>query len=575
MATQAQGHTIDRLIDHWDDPGLLAMHLQRTCEPSRDRPMDPVIITSRAQLLKARIRHLERARTSLAPHRNDSLDTELAGLRFKRKILLWLMFPVNDLPPEILTTIFHMVLDSSESPQQSIMHRLNLTWVCQYWRQVSINDKLFWNVIWFRDRPPFTRSLTWVERAGTAPLEIRIDEAVRRVGETVDPPKLTKVDINALLDKLLVKVATIRTLVVVVDGWGTALAALEKMHNAGEPPSLERFEIHRSGPPKTFPPSPDDLPLQPWPEEGKAPIPLCNMPRLRWLAIRGLSIDWPRSSLSDLTTISLRHLSMYASPSLDRWREVLASCPRLYRLSLDAAGPVFRGVDTPVLGPPVELAYLRDVLLADLSSSYVDYILKNISAPHVASLTVMNMVSEDVGPLFETFIGRFPELRLLAMYSLSIHTTDENLRRFARFLDTIRHLQGLRISNMPKLVPSAFLEDPREYRQVQPIASGKEQPDKEVFCPDLRWLAMHHQDVTSVISFAKGRRKMNVPLHKLYYPVENSEVTGSKLACLRELFDEVEIHSERYIYVDEEKMMHRELLMAAGLEDDVAFEDVW
>ncbi|THH33462.1 hypothetical protein EUX98_g744 [Antrodiella citrinella] len=564
------------LLDKWDDPGLLSVHLQHTKEPSLERPLDVVVLKARAQILKARIRSLQHTHDALAPRHNVTVDTELAGSRFKRKILLWLTFPINDLPPEILATIFHMVLNASESPQQAVLHRLRMTWVCNYWRHVAINDKLFWNVIWFRDSPPFARSLTWVDRAGTAPLDIRIDERQREEEETEDP-KLTREEVSELMDALLAKVGTIRTMVIVLGTWAGSLAAMEKFSHAGEPSSLERFELHRSGLHSysglaVHPVVPQD------PDESHDPIVLCGgvAPRLRWLVINGISLDWYRSPLSDLTTLDLRRIEMSDCPPLPRWLEILEGCPRLYRLSLDAAGPKWLASDVPSPRPPVELPYLREVFVGDCSLAYASFIFKYLSAPGLVCLTMMNMFSECFGPLFEALIGQFPLVRILALYHIAMYATDYNISRVTRLLESMPHIEYLKVSKVPPLVLNAFLEDPRNHRRAS-VLSEDPQPSEEdpvVVCPDLHVLTVHEQD-KSIVRFTSGRKSLGSPIRKTYFSPINLILTTQEFEDLRSSVIDIEPLTELIVLTPEEQVIHKEMLVSAELENDELYGDAW
>ena len=74
-----------------------------------------------------------------------------------------------------------------------------------------------------------------------------------------------------IMDKLLLKIRTIRTLVIMVDTWQPALVVLDKLRDCDDlPERMERFELHRTG--------------RPWlwvgpmlrPEKTSAPVPFCD-----------------------------------------------------------------------------------------------------------------------------------------------------------------------------------------------------------------------------------------------------------------------------------------------------------
>src|SRR6202030_2282743 len=106
----------------------------------------------------------------LAPTINDGLEVTYTELRVKRDMVYWRIFRINELPTEILANIFRYVVWSSPKPHVGVKFRLWITWVCRHWRRIAISDFTLWNAIWIRDVPPHEQSLTWFERAGTAPL---------------------------------------------------------------------------------------------------------------------------------------------------------------------------------------------------------------------------------------------------------------------------------------------------------------------------------------------------------------------------------------------------------------------
>ncbi|KAH8099357.1 hypothetical protein BXZ70DRAFT_943375 [Cristinia sonorae] len=559
-------------LDTWNDPGLLATYLRKTKEPSGDRGVDPQSIRARAAYLRRRIEDLERVRSQLEPARLGLVDTELASARFKHKIALWLMFPINQLPPEILALIFHFVLNSSDGPHQAVWHRLVITWVCRYWRDVAINDKLFWNIIWFRDRPPYTRSLAWVDRAGSALLEIRIDEMKRRAGETEDPPKLTREQVNAVMDALLAKVSTLRTLVMVVHTRPAALAVLEKFRAAGQPVSLERFEIHRSGPPNE---SPSVVTPATHPDEGREHIVLFNgdAPRLKWLVINGVGIDWRQSPIANLTTIDLRRLSSPCCPPLDRWLDILQACPSLYRLALDAAGPKLQPDSDAISRPPVDLLNLRDLFIGDASVLYAKYIFTYMTTPALTCLTLLNLWNDDFGPLFDLLVGRFPNLRILALYHIQVARIDIHLNSLARFFDSIPRLQYLKLSRAAQLIGESLLENPREHRRGRIHYTDTK---REVLCPELRWMTVHFQEVALVKTVLRRRRELGAPFQKVYYLPANPQYTKEAMEELATfLEDGVHRIPDNFAQTNEEKVVHREMLKAGKLDIVPLYDDVW
>ena len=519
---------------------------------------------------KYRIQNLERVQASIAPRYSYEIETQLSACRFKHKLLSWLSFPINQLPEETLVDIFRWVLYSSSTPAESTRHRLHLTWVCRLWRDVAIRDKQLWSVLWFRDRPPYTRSLTWLDRAGSVPLEIRINETERRRGEA-EHPKLSAKQMADVLDKILLKVSTIRIMVIVVDTWPPALVALHKLRDSGVPLMLERFELHRAGHPYGWTPPGMD------PDEVKNPIALFNgnAPKLQWLTINGLNIDWYRSPLSNLTTLDLRRMTMAACPSMPRFREILVGCPRLYRLAVDASGPKWEREGETLV--PLLIPSLREILVGDFSVQYTKFVLSQIVAPRVISLSLMNMNGEDFGPLIEYLVGRFPLVEILSIYTTAVHDdrSGENLNmgRLVSWLRSMPRLYVLKVAHVLPIMLEAFLEDPRNHCLVpdgNDVAMTREnqKEEREVLCPGLRYLQFQTQEPDLILRLTEGRQQLNAPFTRVYITPKDIGNPDMVLVAprIKKSIGEFYINTN-ILYVDEEYDIHKK----ATAEDEKFF----
>ena len=89
---------------------------------------------------------------------------------------------------------------------------------------------------------------------------------------------------------------------------------LAKLRDAGVAPArLERFELYRTSRPRLW--------IGPHfePEEHREPIALCNgsvLPKLNYLCLNGVHIDWNVTHISNLTVLDLRRLAMECNPTL-------------------------------------------------------------------------------------------------------------------------------------------------------------------------------------------------------------------------------------------------------------------
>ncbi|KAG2756436.1 hypothetical protein P692DRAFT_20825678 [Suillus brevipes Sb2] len=435
-------------------------------------------------------------------------------MRFKRNIFYWRNFRMNDLPPEIITHIFRIAVWSTSTPAEGTHIRLLLTSVCAKWRRLMIEDCTLWSAIWFRDPPPYERSLEWFKRAGGAPLDIRINEhdADWKSKDDdwsykEDDHRFTTEQMEELMDKLFVKVSQIRMLVLVVDNWPPALVVLDKLQEAayaGKTINMERLEIHRMGQPFV------------WLGPGRTPAVLFGgqTRALRYLCLSGVHIDWNATPLSNLSTIDLRKIAMNVAPTLNRFRDVLLACPRLQKLSLDGAGPQpsARKPDHT----PINLPHLKVLIIGGFSMLYSCYILSQFKAPNVRDLTLMNLTGEDYTPMIAAITGRYRELRLLTLYTVNISPTEGGTKAMVKFLYAMPHLSYLRIASMKWHVIEAFNEDPREYGLGRDTAIQSFPQNRLVLCPKLQTIEFQQLSGTKMAEWAARRKELGVPLKRAY-----------------------------------------------------------
>ncbi|KNZ77002.1 hypothetical protein J132_07904 [Termitomyces sp. J132] len=400
------------------------------------------------------------------------------------------IFRINDLPTEILTNIFRLIVWPVPNPSTGILWRLWLTWTCRRWRQVALGDCTLWNAIWFRDRPPFKRSWAFLERAGTSTLDLRISS------EDTTPISLAEMD--HLLNRLLTCLSQIRILIYIGSSWEHIALLLDKLRAADVPLAIERLEIHRLGridygtygyiqPTALF--------------NGK------GTPRLHYLSLSGVHIDWNTSILQNLSTIDIRKLPLELSPTITRFREILISCPALRKLCLDGAGPQIDLYDLPPF--QIVMTKLKILCISDFSAQYARHVFSHFTAPNLVDLTFINMTGEDYSPLYEILVNRFPEIRLLTMYAVDLPVRSKAL---VQWLISMPQLTYLRIANLPSTFFELFVLDPRTL-----LMPHEKHPLPEVIlAPKLAVIESHPSVIRSLPWFAVQRRMLGVPLNKVY-----------------------------------------------------------
>ncbi|KAI6115280.1 hypothetical protein EDD17DRAFT_1872870 [Pisolithus thermaeus] len=424
--------------------------------------------------------------------------------------MYWRSFRLHGLPPEIIANIFRLVVWSIGNPAEGVRQRLWLTWVCRLWRELAIGDATLWNAIWFRDPPPYERSFAWFERAGSAPIDIRLNERNPMWGQNEDQHVFTAEQMSDLLDRLFVKLAQIRMLVVIVDNWPPAITVLRKLQaagNAGAPISIERLEIYRMGKPLVW--------LGPgFDSDGHRDPPVLNggqTQKLNHLCLAGVHIDWNETPLRNLTTLDLRSMPMNAAPSLERFRAILRECPTLNRLALDGSGP--RPTEKPFDHVPVDLLHLKTLVLGSFNLPYACFIVSQINAPHLLDLTLMALTGTDYIPLIKLLTPKFTEVRLLTLYGVQVEMTPLGKVAMARWFLSMPDLAYARIAQLKTNVLKLLLDDPGKYRQVD---HAEDYPTDEVFCPELKTLEVQAMPYATIVDFCRRRKEMGLPITKIY-----------------------------------------------------------
>lgn len=480
-------------------------------------------------------------------------DPRLRQMLLQVKIIhsmqYFLFFPMGDLPAEIITNIFRFVAWSTHTPDESVNTRVGLTHVCRQWRAIAIADHTLWSAIWFRDKFPYTRSLTFIDRAGQAPLDIR-------VSDPNEAEALTDAHMKYLLDRLFQKVGTIRMLIILCYKWEPVLTVLERLHQAlraGTPLLLQRFELHRLGDPYLWPGSafiPAGHPVTKFPMVS-GPL----VPRLTYVSVNAIHFDWRASIIRDLTTLDIRRLPLDHALESSVFRSMLINCPRLEKLALDGAGP-----DGPPMGrnqaAPVELNYLKILVLANFTPSYVQGIAGHFAAPNVRDLTIMNLFRHEYTELYVFLAGRYPKVRILTLYTLQV-TKGLGHTAMVKFLGSMTEVRYIRIALLEAYGLSTFLYDPETmaphrlpsyerglFRSAgaprmtltdHPEDEGRKkkttQPKTYVF-PDLSVAEVQSIQKEWLEAWLACRKAMGLPLHTLYLQGDLSKYTKEDVTRL-------------------------------------------
>ena len=444
----------------------------------------------------------------------------LAEAHWKRKVLLWRTFPFNTLPAEIIVNIFRYAIWSTPNSFEGILLRFRLTWVCQSWRYIAIHDQTLWNTIWFKDpKIGYRRSRLFFERAGTATLDLRIEDDNKT---RVNPDRpMTGEEMEQIMDIVTTKSNQIRMLIVVVELWPPVLVLLDRLHrSSGSLRQFERVEIHRTGRPYRW--DGPDYPLSDY----RHALTLCNghTGLITSICLNGLHLNWDKCLLANLTTLDLRRMPPDLGPSLKRFREMLKSSPNLRKLSLDGAGPVPPTNPSKRPLPPVLLPRLESFIIGDMPISFAVFCAGVIHAPGVRELTLLNLGGDDHAPLLKALTDKFPELLILTLYCLNVATTPQNARIMAQWFLSMPKVKFIRMAGMEPHMFSPFFSDGRFHsRDDIPLAPSPEEKaaieatgSRIPFCPHLEAIEVQHINTEDVIKVVRARLEFGVPLKKLY-----------------------------------------------------------
>lgn len=496
-------------------------------------------IRRQAAELRTRISQYQHALQRPIQHENKHYHiTALGGAICRLKIILWRMFPFNNLPVEIVVNIFRFAVWSTINSPEGILLRFHLTWVCRRWRHIAIHDQTLWNTIWFKDvKLGYQRSKLYFERAGTATLDLRIEDDDN--SRLIPGQPMTADDMTRILDILMIKSNQIRMLIVVVELWPPLLVLLDRLHRSSRTlHQLERIEIHRTGRPYRW--DGPDYPLCDY----EHALSLCNgqTQRINYICLNGIHLDWNRSCLTNLTNLDLRRMPPDLGPSLDRFRYMLESSPNLRKLSLDGAGPIVPMDSYARPYPPVFLPRLESLALGDFLVTYAIFYAGIIHAPNIREITLLNLVGEDHAQLFKVMTGKFPELLMLTLFSVKIRKGLENGRIMVPWLLSIPKIKFIRMAGMePDMLDLFYVDGRFHIRNDIPLNLATEMKQAILangspitICPELEAIEVQQIDINSVVRFVSDRKRLEVPLRNLYIHLNSfNAMTPDETAILQ------------------------------------------
>lgn len=501
------------LDENWDDDTLFKQYLRSLPEPTEVSEFGR--LDARVRCVRARIRELVRARTQLAPHRNASLEGELAKENFRRKVLGWRLFRILELPAELLVEIFRYVVLSTHVGEGEVEQKQRLTWVCRHFRHIAIKDGTLWGRIVFNDAPPWERSQNFLHRADATPLDIHIDDTgdgMRQLSET---------EITYLAYMLKLRARNLRSLSVSLANRLGPWFFISMFHDVSAP-MLDYFQLDLGllGNPYLWAKNIFHDP------ESAAPIPLFNgdAPNITRLQLNGISVKWNTIQSQNLRTLDLRRLAPDVSPTIEEFR-ALISAPNLAKMRLHAASPV------PAEGqqrlPAVYMPKLQELRLTDLSCEAAMTVLACMHAPGVRILSFICFAGMDYTPFYAMLRPYFPKVEVLILEDVQVENTENARGYFTCWLDMMTNLRLLSSQREPtETILSLLSQSPVRYRSpLHPLSRARQGAPPlsrvlniDILAPALRELDLDEVDPGALAYTCVQRDMAGFPLSTIKVP---------------------------------------------------------
>ena len=247
-----------------------------------------------------------------------SLEESIRTLRCRRNAIA----PISSLPTEVITVIFSIsrLFDAPLVPGGKRDHLawLRVTHVCRHWREIALNNPLFWNHIDF----------TYLTLAGAAEVLVRAKKAPLQLSVWVTGYHRDHTRFNALQKELQSRVANICDLEISADAFFLR-RTLKQL--ASPAPTLESLSLSAESNYQLKTPSRATIPDTLF--SGTAP-------RLSFLELLKCKISWKSPLLKGLRHLDIHASSKHVTPSLSDWLDALDEMPQLQKLVLASASPI-------------------------------------------------------------------------------------------------------------------------------------------------------------------------------------------------------------------------------------------
>ncbi|KIJ54089.1 hypothetical protein M422DRAFT_64271 [Sphaerobolus stellatus SS14] len=172
-----------------------------------------------------------------------------------------------------------------------------------------------------------------------------------------------------------------------------------------------------------------------------------NMPKLKRLVLDGVHVSWTGCNFHGLEEIVLGYHTHDVRPTYEEFKAIIDASPDLQLLDLRGSGPTL--TDDAALAacfPVIEMEHLESLHLSDISSEYSAPFVSLLRAPHLQSLSLANLDTNDYSAFLLRLASRpvlFPTVTALKLYSVQSNEVSylklllayPNLKKLTLYID--------------------------------------------------------------------------------------------------------------------------------------------
>lgn len=492
--------------------------------------------------------------------------------------------PVNDLPNELLAYIFFLgteieneeeffdanededdeseyadALDLERDWEDEDMEENNedddppvlpfqvlVSHVCRHWREIALESPVLWTRITFTKGSPFEKSVTWIQRSKSSPLNISIDctiddsfeyttnldnvdshgrPTVARLpdshgkkyeeehGGCNHPATFFSLDeLSTILDIIVPHVSQWRVLDCSVTYYVYMHNLLSHLSHCPPAPLLEVLSLHH------YEDNGDDGEIAGdkfYPPELSTRFLIFNgiVPNLRQVTLWGVHLDWDRSLsfLAGLEALELAYHAKNVRPSFATFSKILQESPELNTLTLCVSGPADHDdVDNDWGTEPIVVLSVTDLVLCYQEPKYIIALMRLLCTPNVTSL-VLDYDGADYSEFAQALTKPMPgksKSLLAGLEHLKIAGLPCNKESAEIFLDQLAALQSLNLN-------CAGDEEELFFDLLwQPL--GQSATQSKTYCPNLNtiWTSgIYGQQMKTLI---EKRQAAGVPIKRVF-----------------------------------------------------------